>query len=178
MSELPSARTIPTGVIYEARGGPWVDYLERHPQLVARDRAVAQLTTGLWKAASIWNQLVNRTPWLGEPTDSWSHARLSDCEDFALEKRFRLAAYGQRLWPLGALRVMVGQQYRTLWGRRGEPHAVLNLVTDRGDFVANVPPFSTRILPIEEAIKSFRPWWRTADGCNVEQLLGALGRRP
>jgi len=49
-----------------------------------------------------------------------------DCEDYVLEKRRRLQAAG---WPRQALLVTVVRD------RSGDGHAVLTVVTDRGDFI-------------------------------------------
>lgn len=59
-----------------------------------------------------------------------------DCEDYVLLKRRELAAKG---WPVGALLITVVRQ------KSGEGHAVLTVLTDRGDLVLdNLDP---RIVP-------------------------------
>jgi len=59
--------------------------------------------------------------------DDWKvGGRSGDCEDFALTKRAQLIGKGV---PAGALRLA------TTKTRRGEPHAVLVVRTDRGDFI-------------------------------------------
>jgi len=52
--------------------------------------------------------------------------RKGDCEDFALLKRQRLIALG---WPSSALLMTVVRD------RNGEGHAVLTVVTDKGDYI-------------------------------------------
>jgi len=52
--------------------------------------------------------------------------RVGDCEDYVLEKKQRLSKAGL---PVGALRVTV------VYDENGGGHAVLTVVTDRGDFV-------------------------------------------
>ncbi len=49
-----------------------------------------------------------------------------DCEDLVLEKRRELIGKG---WPVGALLITVVRQ------RNGEGHAVLTVLTDRGDVI-------------------------------------------
>jgi predicted transglutaminase-like cysteine proteinase len=51
---------------------------------------------------------------------------IGDCEDMALLKRRELIADG---WPVGALLMTVVRQ------RDGEGHAVLTVLTDRGDLI-------------------------------------------
>jgi len=69
------------------------------------------------------------------PTDGYG-----DCEDYALAKRKALIA--ANLSPR-ALRIAVAQS------RQGEPHAVLTVATDRGDYVLD--NLTDAILPWREA---------------------------
>lgn len=62
----------------------------------------------------------------GRP-EVWAYpGRAGDCEDLALLKRRTLIERG---WPVGALLMTVVRQ------RNGEGHAVLTVVTDRGDLI-------------------------------------------
>ncbi len=62
----------------------------------------------------------------GRP-EVWAYpGKLGDCEDLVLLKRRDLIAKG---WPTGALLITVVRQ------RNGEGHAVLTVLTDRGDLV-------------------------------------------
>jgi predicted transglutaminase-like cysteine proteinase len=96
------------------------------PQLVT-------LTNELWSELTAVNDAVNGRihpmsdqDVFGQP-EVWSFAtNLGDCEDYVLVKRRELASRG---WPLSALLVTVVRQ------ENGDGHAVLTVVTDRGDFV-------------------------------------------
>ncbi len=65
--------------------------------------------------------LYQRTEWWSYPTNN-----AGDCEDYALLKRKLLLAKG---WPASVLLLATANQWN------GEGHAVLVVVTDRGDFV-------------------------------------------
>ena len=65
--------------------------------------------------------LYQRSEWWAYPTNN-----AGDCEDYALMKRKLLLAKG---WPASALLLATANQWN------GEGHAVLVVVTDRGDFV-------------------------------------------
>ena len=86
-----------------------------------------------------WNQLVGINAAVNhavEPAtdramfgreETWGYpGKRGDCEDFALQKRRDLIKKG---WPVGALLMTVVRQ------RNGEGHAVLTVLTDRGDLV-------------------------------------------
>jgi predicted transglutaminase-like cysteine proteinase len=90
-------------------------------------------------SAARWNELVNVnnavnaavTPvtdeaMFGKPEVWFYPADRGDCEDFVLLKRRELIARG---WPVGALLITVARQ------RNGDGHAVLTVLTDRGDLV-------------------------------------------
>ncbi|MFC0013279.1 transglutaminase-like cysteine peptidase [Devosia nitrariae] len=73
--------------------------------------------------------------------ETWSETGSSgDCEDYVLAKRATLVRAGI---PAGALRIA----YTTT--RAGEAHAILVVVTDRGDFVLD--NLSARVLSVAEA---------------------------
>jgi predicted transglutaminase-like cysteine proteinase len=91
------------------------------------------LTPRLWNQLVAVNAKVNGT--IKPETDEELYHRLEwwtypttagDCEDLVLEKRRELIGKG---WPVGALLITVVRQ------RNGEGHAVLTVLTDRGDIV-------------------------------------------
>jgi predicted transglutaminase-like cysteine proteinase len=98
----------------------------------ARETRV-RLTADLWSQLVGINATVNRK--VAPATDMevfgreevWAYpASEGDCEDVALEKRRELVARG---WPIGALLMTVVRR------DNGEGHAVLTVLTDRGDLV-------------------------------------------
>jgi predicted transglutaminase-like cysteine proteinase len=91
------------------------------------------LTPELWNQLTGVNATVNRT--IRPATDQqifgrsevWTYpVGQGDCEDVALLKRRDLIELG---WPVGALLMTVVRQ------RNGEGHAVLTVLTDRGDLI-------------------------------------------
>src|SRR5690606_31185825 len=92
------------------------------------------LTAELWHDLLRINATVNST--IGQVTDEEQYGRpevwtypdsgRGDCEDYALLKQRTLAAAG---WPAGTLLLTV--VVRT----NGEGHAVLTVLTDRGDLI-------------------------------------------
>lgn len=92
-----------------------------------------QLTPALWNQIVGVNAQVNLavTPatddeLYGRP-EVWAYpGRKGDCEDIVLLKRRQLIEKG---WPAGALLITVVRQ------RNGEGHAVLTVLTDRGDLI-------------------------------------------
>jgi predicted transglutaminase-like cysteine proteinase len=112
------------------------DFCRRHNRecriKTARDVRV-RLTEALWKQLVAVNVQVNRTIKPATDLATWGHdefweypTRQGDCDDFMLEKRRALIRKG---WPVGALLMTVVQQ------SDGEGHAVLTVLTDRGDFI-------------------------------------------
>jgi predicted transglutaminase-like cysteine proteinase len=98
----------------------------------ARETRV-RLTPDLWNQLVGINSVVNRN--VVPATDMemfgreevWAYpVKEGDCEDVALEKRRELIAKG---WPVGALLMTVVRR------DNGEGHAVLTVLTDRGDLV-------------------------------------------
>lgn len=92
------------------------------------------LTPQKWRELNEVNTYFNRTVRPVEDIDLvqkiewWSYAINSagDCEDYVLEKRRALIARG---WPADALLITVVKQWN------GQGHAVLTVVTDKGDLV-------------------------------------------
>ncbi|MGD1935264.1 MAG: transglutaminase-like cysteine peptidase [Candidatus Phaeomarinobacter sp.] len=92
------------------------------------------LTAQKWRELNDVNTYFNRTVRpvndidLVQKVEWWSYAINSagDCEDYVLEKRRALIARG---WPADALLITVVRQWN------GEGHAVLTVVTDKGDLI-------------------------------------------
>lgn len=92
-----------------------------------------QLTPPLWRDLNAVNDYVNRLPQIEDEANygtreywAYPNARGGDCEDLALEKRRLLIARGL---PADALLLA------TAWESDGTLHAVLVVLTDRGDYV-------------------------------------------
>ena len=133
----------------EARG-PWMNlgkstkapkafysFCGAHPGECSRKNGRAgkrvKMTPERWAELNSVNRKVNRS--VREVSDMVTAGRKDvwqlpsakgDCEDFALLKRQRLIALG---WPSSALLMTVVRD------RRLEGHAVLTVVTDKGDYV-------------------------------------------
>jgi predicted transglutaminase-like cysteine proteinase len=112
------------------------EFCKRYP---AECRVKTRREPRVHLTAERWNELVevnNLVNWAVTPvTDEelfgkeevWVYpATEGDCEDFVLEKRRDLVKRG---WPVGALLITVVRQ------TNGDGHAVLTVLTDRGDLV-------------------------------------------
>jgi predicted transglutaminase-like cysteine proteinase len=96
--------------------------------------AQADLDEKRWKQLLSINKDVNRDIEPITDMDHWGVAERwnyptdgkGDCEDYVLEKRKRLIQAG---WPRQALLITVVRD------KEGDGHAVLTVITDRGDFV-------------------------------------------
>ena len=127
----------------------YYDYCERRParcRLKADDRAV-ELTTATWRTMVSVNRRVNRAVRpvtdidLFGVTEFWDYpGEAGDCEDYVLEKRRQLHEGG---FPLGSLLITVAHD------EYGGGHAVLTVVTDKGDFVLD--NVEKRVLPWQKA---------------------------
>lgn len=101
--------------------------------VTSRNQARVHLTPEMWNDLVAVNAAVNRAiapatdlEMFGR-TEVWSYpGRRGDCEDVALLKRRDLIRKG---WPVGALLMTVVRR------QNGEGHAVLSVLTDRGDLV-------------------------------------------
>ncbi|MCP4382356.1 MAG: transglutaminase-like cysteine peptidase [Hyphomicrobiales bacterium] len=112
------------------------DFCERHGRecrTYSRGKQRIRLTRERWNTLVDINRAVNTSirpvtdqDLFGEP-EVWVYPDESgDCEDFVLLKRRLLA---ERDWPLGGLLITVVRQ------ENGDGHAVLTVLTDRGDLV-------------------------------------------
>ena len=137
MAALPAASA---GLTAGAEARPilaWTEFCQSYPAECTFDRAEPAritLTPAIWSSIVSINRRVNRTidpvtdqdHW-GRP-DRWDLAEdgRGDCEDFQLLKRKMLAAAGL---PRRAMRMTV------VIDEKGEGHAVLTLITNRGDLI-------------------------------------------
>jgi predicted transglutaminase-like cysteine proteinase len=112
------------------------EFCKRHRdecQIKTRGDARVHLTPTRWNDLVVVNRAVNRaiTPVTDEELfgheEVWVYpTSMGDCEDFVLLKRRELIKRG---WPVGSLLVTVVRQ------KNGDGHAVLTVLTDRGDLV-------------------------------------------
>lgn len=102
-------------------------------QIKTRGNARVRLTSARWSELVAVNSAVNQA--IKPVTDEQMFGReevwvypttMGDCEDFVLLKRRELIRRG---WPVGSLLVTVVRQ------KNGDGHAVLTVLTDRGDLV-------------------------------------------
>jgi len=100
--------------------------------------------------------------------ENWSYAKTGkgDCEDYVLEKRRELIRRG---WPLSALLITV------VIDKEGGGHAVLTVVTDRGEFVLDNQ--TDKVLPWSKSGLTFIRR-QSPDNQNVWQDLGRMLGRP
>src|ERR1700712_371583 len=145
----PTAAAAPVG---EARPIiAWVAFCQAYAAECALDRnepARIALTAATWNTIVTINRRVNRSGRAmtdlehQNVADRWDLAEdgIGDCEDFQLLKRHILAEAGL---PRRAMRMTV------VIDEKGEGHAVLTLITDRGDFV------------LDNKTSAVLPWHRT-----------------
>ena len=129
----------------------WVAFCQGYPAECAvnpSEPARIAMTPAIWNVIQSVNRRVNKSvtaitdmDHLGVP-DRWDLAEdgSGDCEDFQLLKRSLLAQAGL---PRRAMRMTV------VIDEKGEGHAVLTLLTDRGDFV------------LDNKTNQILPWHRT-----------------
>jgi predicted transglutaminase-like cysteine proteinase len=129
----------------------WVTFCQSYAAECAVDRsepARISLTAATWATIVAVNRRVNRSvePMTDQDhlhvADRWDLAEdgIGDCEDFQLLKRHLLAQAGL---PRRAMRMTV------VIDEKGEGHAVLTLITDRGDLV------------LDNKTSAILPWHRT-----------------
>ena len=115
----------------------WAEFCERYPAECAVDRtepASITLTPALWQTINAVNRRINRAVEAVTDQDHWRAADRwdlaedgrGDCEDFQLLKRRLLVEAGL---PRRAMRMTV------VIDEKGEGHAVLTILTNRGDLV-------------------------------------------
>ena len=115
----------------------WAEFCERYPGECAVDRtepASITLTPALWQTINAVNRRINRAVEAVTDQEHWRAADRwdlaedgrGDCEDFQLLKRRLLVEAGL---PRRAMRMTV------VIDEKGEGHAVLTLITDRGDYI-------------------------------------------
>ncbi|GJE58622.1 transglutaminase-like cysteine peptidase [Methylobacterium trifolii] len=129
----------------------WVSFCQGYAAECTLDRAEPArigLNPAIWNTIVSVNRRVNRSvqamtdmEHLGTP-DRWDLAEdgIGDCEDFQLLKRHLLAQAGL---PKRAMRMTV------VIDEKGEGHAVLTLITDRGDLI------------LDNKTSQILPWHRT-----------------
>jgi predicted transglutaminase-like cysteine proteinase len=129
----------------------WNDFCARHPvecSVNTKEAAQITLTSEIWSRIVKVNREVNAQikPMTDQEqwgvVDSWDFPKTGygDCEDYQLLKRKRLVEAGL---PRRALRMTV------VLDELNEGHAVLKVVTDRGDFV------------LDNKTNAVLPWDRT-----------------
>lgn len=142
----------PAAIVGDARPvAAWVRFCQTHPQeclVRPSEPAAIALTTQTWKTITTINRRVNEAikPMTDQEQwsliDSWDFPTTGagDCEDYQLLKRKLLAEAGI---PRRAMRMTV------VIDEKGEGHAVLTIMTDRGDFI------------LDNKIDAVLPWHRT-----------------
>ena len=137
LAALPAPATLAAPVGAARPIAAWVAFCERYAAecaIDANEPARIALTPAAWTTIATVNRRINAQirpvtdldHW-GTP-DRWDLAEdgSGDCEDFQLLKRKLLAEAGL---PRRAMRMTV------VIDEKGEGHAVLTLITDRGDFI-------------------------------------------
>ena len=144
LPSLPSvARTLGPAKPIEA----WLTFCRNYPAECVLNRAEPDritLTPAVWATIAAINRRVNKTVQPMTDMDHWGVADqwnmaedgFGDCEDYQLLKRHLLAEAGL---PRRAMRMTV------VVDESGEGHAVLTLVTDRGELI--VDNKTSEILP-------------------------------
>lgn len=134
---LPQATFAPVGDPTKMPYG-WYDFCNRRPEecdVPKLSAAQVRLTQETWRTIEKVNNRVNRAiepvsnldHW-GTLLDHWDYPTdgKGDCKIYALEKRRELLAAG---FPRQALLMTI------VYDLHGEGHAILTVVTDRGEFV-------------------------------------------
>ncbi|WP_036302665.1 transglutaminase-like cysteine peptidase [Methylobacterium sp. 77] len=129
----------------------WVSFCQRYPAecaIDANEPARIALTPATWNLVVSVNRRVNTGLRAVTDMDHWGEADrwdlaedgMGDCEDFQLLKRKRLADAGL---SRRAMRMTV------VIDEKGEGHAVLTLLTDRGELI------------LDNKTSEILPWYRT-----------------
>ena len=133
----------------------WAEFCERYPGECAVDRTEAAsvtLTPALWQTINAVNRRINRAVEAVTDQEHWRAADRwdlaedgrGDCEDYQLLKRRLLVQAGL---PRRALRMTV------VIDEKGEGHAVLTVVTNRGDLILDNK--TSTVLPWTQTGYSF-----------------------
>ncbi|GJE60260.1 transglutaminase-like cysteine peptidase [Methylobacterium trifolii] len=150
-ASLPSSPSAATPLSAAKPIAAWVSFCQGYAAECALDRsepARIGLNPAIWNTIVSVNRRVNKSvqamtdmEHLGTP-DRWDLAEdgIGDCEDFQLLKRHLLAQAGL---PKRAMRMTV------VIDEKGEGHAVLTLITDRGDLI------------LDNKTSQILPWHRT-----------------
>ena len=137
LAALPSPNAV-ANPVGEARPIlAWIAFCQAYAAECALDRsepARIALTPTVWATVLTVNRRINRSVQATTDLDHWgtpdrwdlAEDGQGDCEDFQLLKRKQLAEAGL---PRRAMRMTV------VIDEKGEGHAVLTLITDRGDYV-------------------------------------------
>ena len=137
LAALPSPNAV-ANPVGEARPIlAWIAFCQAYAAECALDRsepARIALTPAVWATVLTVNRRINRSVRATTDLDHWgtpdrwdlAEDGQGDCEDFQLLKRKLLAEAGL---PRRAMRMTV------VIDEKGEGHAVLTLITDRGDYV-------------------------------------------
>ena len=142
-AQAQTLAALPAPALAAATVGParpisaWTEFCERYADECAVDRAepaTIALTPAAWQTITTVNRRVNRALVAVTDLDHWRAADRwdlgedgsGDCEDFQLLKRRMLAEAGL---PRRAMRMTV------VIDGNGEGHAVLTILTSRGDLV-------------------------------------------
>ncbi|KPB00631.1 transglutaminase-like cysteine peptidase [Ahrensia marina] len=113
----------------------YYEYCQRYQERCARPSggSYIELTQQRWSEIVDVNYQVNRTvkpltdPEIFGVEELWEYPKnVGDCEDYVLQKRKVLNEMG---YPLGSLLITVARD------AQGGGHAVLTVVTDRGDYI-------------------------------------------
>lgn len=153
----------------------WVQFCQQFPKDCDASQTAyhrAALTKEKFRELDIVNRSFNRL--ISPVTDAdqygvvelWTYAASGkgDCEDYVLEKRRRLIQLG---WPRESLLVTV------VINKQNEGHAVLTVVTDRGDLVLD--NLNDEILPWSQTGLVFIKRQATSEQNRWIDLGGVLG---
>ncbi len=151
LASLPSAPSVAQPLGTARQIAAWVTFCENYPAECVLDRtepARITLTPATWSTIVSINRRVNKAVQPMTDMDHWHVADqwnlaedgFGDCEDYQLLKRHLLAEAGL---PRRAMRMTV------VVDANGEGHAVLTLLTDRGDLV------------LDNKTNDILPWHRT-----------------
>lgn len=152
-----SLAALPSTAFAAVTSGParpisaWTEFCERYRSECAIDRnepTVITLTSAIWQTINTVNRRVNRSLQAVTDQDHWNtpdrwdlgEDGSGDCEDYQLLKRRMLVDAGL---PRRAMRMTV------VIDEKGEGHAVLTIITNRGDLI------------LDNKVNAVLPWTQT-----------------